>query len=71
MDEQIDQLKASARKPGVDEILVPGERGQRRKRELLSRNRVPLSTRTWRMLEECAAQTGTPLPAARTTEPAD
>ena len=69
MDAQIDQLKASARKPGADEIRIPGERGQRRKRELLARNRLPLAAGTWRMLEACAAQASVPLPPSRTVEP--
>ena len=30
MDAQIDQIKQGERLPGVDELLVPGERGQRR-----------------------------------------
>jgi ureidoglycolate dehydrogenase (NAD+) len=66
MDAQIDQIKASKRRPGVAEIRVPGERGQRRKRELLARGQIPLSAKTWRTLEQCAAGIGVQLPAVQT-----
>ena len=71
MDELIDQLEARARTPGVDEIRVPGERGQCRKWDLLARDRVPLSASPRRMLEACATRASIPLPAARTTAPVD
>jgi LDH2 family malate/lactate/ureidoglycolate dehydrogenase len=60
MDAQIDQVKASRRREGVAEILLPGERGQRRKHELLARGQVPLTDPTWRLLTQCAEQTGIP-----------
>jgi LDH2 family malate/lactate/ureidoglycolate dehydrogenase len=61
MDAQIDQIKASRRREGVEEVLVPGERGQRRLRDLRSSGEVPLSAATVRALQECAEQTGVPL----------
>ena len=43
---QIAQVKDSQRLPGTDEILVPGERGQRRRRTLLEQGTVPLVVRS-------------------------
>jgi LDH2 family malate/lactate/ureidoglycolate dehydrogenase len=63
MDEQIAQIKGAARLPGVEEILVPGERGLRRRRELLARGTVTLGASSWHALtRECSAL-GVPLPA--------
>jgi LDH2 family malate/lactate/ureidoglycolate dehydrogenase len=43
IDSQLDQIKQGQRLPGVDELLVPGERGQRRYLELEARGVVPLA----------------------------
>lgn len=43
IDAQIDQIKQGARLAGVDELLVPGERGQRRCLECIARGVVPLA----------------------------
>ena len=64
IDAQIDQVKSGERLPGVDEILVPGERGQRRRRELLATGAVPLGVVTWQTLERTCAELGVDLPAA-------
>lgn len=65
IDEQIAQTKSSERLPGVNEILVPGERGQRRRRDLLTRGAVPLGDVTWQTVEKTAAELGvTPPPHA-------
>lgn len=61
MDEQIEQVKASARKAGVAEIFVPGERGLWRKQQLLAQGTVPLSEVTWRVLEEDCSRLGIPM----------
>jgi hypothetical protein len=45
IDAQIDQIKQGERPPGVDELLVPGERGERRRLDLVSRGAVPLRWR--------------------------
>jgi LDH2 family malate/lactate/ureidoglycolate dehydrogenase len=63
MDAQIDQAKAARPLPGVAEILVPGERGQRRRRALLEQGTVPLGDVTWQTLEKTCAGLGVPLPA--------
>jgi LDH2 family malate/lactate/ureidoglycolate dehydrogenase len=50
MDELIDQIRAGERAPGVDELVMPGERGERRHRELTARGVVPLDASGWEML---------------------
>ncbi len=63
MDAQIDQIKEGERLPGVDELLVPGERGQRRYSDLTARGVVPLAPASWQILAtECESLTA-PLPA--------
>lgn len=56
MHEQIGQVKGAERRPGVDEVLLPGERGHRRHAELTARGVVPLSSASWDvLLAACAA----------------
>ena len=50
MDAQIDQVKGGERLPGVEELFVPGERGQRRHAQLTARGIVPLATASWQLL---------------------
>ena len=66
VDEQIDQVKHAERLPGVDQLVVPGERGQRRYLDLTTRGSVPLSAASWQMLESSCKSLGTPLPAVVT-----
>jgi len=47
MDAQIEQIKAGERTAGTDELVVPGERGQRRHDQLVAHGTVPLSAVTW------------------------
>jgi LDH2 family malate/lactate/ureidoglycolate dehydrogenase len=58
MDSLVEQVKSSEKRPGVDEILVPGERGQRRRRELLEKGEVPLGDVTWQTLEKTCTELG-------------
>jgi L-2-hydroxycarboxylate dehydrogenase (NAD+) len=62
MDAQIDQVKQGERLPGVDELLVPGERGQRRYLELTARGVVPLTPTSWQMLASGCESLTAPLP---------
>jgi ureidoglycolate dehydrogenase (NAD+) len=62
MDSQIEQVKAAARQPGTDEILVPGERGQRRRRHYLTQGTLPLGDVTWQTLEKTCGELGVALP---------
>jgi ureidoglycolate dehydrogenase (NAD+) len=62
MDAQIDQVKSAACQPGTDEILVPGERGQRRRRQYLAQGTLPLGDVTWQTLEKTCGELGVGLP---------
>ena len=62
MDAQIDQIKQGDRLPGVDELLVPGERGQRRYLELSAQGVVPLAPATWQILVTGCESLDVPLP---------
>lgn len=57
VDERLRELRASRRSPGVDRILIPGERGagieQARRRE-----GVPISDRYWEAIAGFAARVG-------------
>jgi LDH2 family malate/lactate/ureidoglycolate dehydrogenase len=63
MDAQIDQIKHGERLPGVEELLVPGERGQRRYLDLSARGVVPLAPASWQMLAMSCNSLDAPLPA--------
>ena len=62
MDDLVRQIKATELLPGVEEILVPGERGQRRRRGLLERGSVPLGDVTWQTMEKVCGELGVGLP---------
>jgi LDH2 family malate/lactate/ureidoglycolate dehydrogenase len=62
MDEQIDEVKQGERLPGVEELLVPGERGQRRYAELTARGVVPLAPASWQLLATSCESLDVPLP---------
>jgi LDH2 family malate/lactate/ureidoglycolate dehydrogenase len=62
MDAQLDQIKQGERLPGVDELLVPGERGQRRYLDLTARGVVPLASASWQLLATGCQSLGVPLP---------
>jgi LDH2 family malate/lactate/ureidoglycolate dehydrogenase len=67
MDAQLDQIKQGERLPGVEELLVPGERGQRRHLDLSARGVVPLAPASWQLLAADCTSLGTPLPAVLDT----
>lgn len=62
MDIQLDQIKQGERLPGVDELLAPGERGQRRHLELTARGVVPVASASWQVLVTSCDALATPLP---------
>jgi LDH2 family malate/lactate/ureidoglycolate dehydrogenase len=62
MDTQIDQIKQGERLPGIDELLVPGERGQRRLLDLTARGVVPLAPASWQILATNCESLAAPLP---------
>ena len=64
MDAQIDQVKGGERLPGVEELFVPGERGQRRHAQLTARGIVPLAPASWQLLATTCELLEVPLPGA-------
>jgi LDH2 family malate/lactate/ureidoglycolate dehydrogenase len=67
MDAQLDQIKQGERLAGVDELLVPGERGQRRHLDLSARGVVPLAPASWQLLTAGCTSLAAPLPAVLDT----
>jgi LDH2 family malate/lactate/ureidoglycolate dehydrogenase len=63
MDAQLDQIKQGERLADVDELLVPGERGQRRHLDLSARGVVPLAPASWRLLAAGCESLAVPPPA--------
>jgi LDH2 family malate/lactate/ureidoglycolate dehydrogenase len=63
IDAQLDQIKQGERLPGVDELVVPGERGQRRHLELTARGVVPVAPASWQVLATTCDSLAAPLPA--------
>jgi LDH2 family malate/lactate/ureidoglycolate dehydrogenase len=63
MDAQIDQIKRGERLPGVDELFVPGERGQRRCLDLTARGVVPLTPASWQILAAACESLDVAVPA--------
>ena len=62
MSQQIQQIKSGKRKEGVDEILIPGERGLRRKNKILCEGTVELSALTWQAVEKVCSDCDVSLP---------
>jgi uncharacterized oxidoreductase len=56
-------IKSSAKLPGVEEILLPGEIENRRQQERL-RDGVSIPEKTWELLQELAGKLGVALEAA-------
>jgi LDH2 family malate/lactate/ureidoglycolate dehydrogenase len=63
MEAQLDQIKQGERLPGVEELVVPGERSQRRYLELTARGVVPLSPASWEVLSTGCESLGVSLSA--------
>ncbi len=63
MASMIDRLKAGQRQPGVDEILIPGERSER-KAQASSAAGITLGADTCVELQKLCAATGVPWPPA-------
>jgi LDH2 family malate/lactate/ureidoglycolate dehydrogenase len=56
-------VKSGQRIEGVDEIVYPGERGQRRAAELTASGQVPLNAVAWQTLQAICAESGVAAPA--------
>jgi LDH2 family malate/lactate/ureidoglycolate dehydrogenase len=59
IDETIDRIKSGKKRPGVDEILIPGERSHRTMRENLKRG-VPVDDATVKELEQLCRESNVP-----------
>jgi ureidoglycolate dehydrogenase (NAD+) len=62
VDALLDQVKASERLEGVDEIVLPGERGHRRRAAAVARGTVALTDATWGSLTRTCAALGVAVP---------
>lgn len=60
-DKLIDYVRWTPRKPGVDQITLPGDRSSAIRRERLASG-IPLDTGTWTMLCDAAKELGVALP---------
>jgi LDH2 family malate/lactate/ureidoglycolate dehydrogenase len=63
MDELLTWVKSGQRIEGVDEIVYPGERGQRRAAQITASGKVPLNAVAWSTLQSICTENGIPLPA--------
>jgi LDH2 family malate/lactate/ureidoglycolate dehydrogenase len=61
IDDAIDRIKSCRKRPGVEEILIPGERSARRTRENLSRG-ITLDDATLQELRQLCAEFGLTFP---------
>ncbi|GBF88229.1 cystathionine beta-lyase [Raphidocelis subcapitata] len=67
----LDRVKSAPRLPGVDEILLPGERGSRLAASRLASGTVPVEANLYRNLKVAASKAATaPPPAANGAPPA-
>ena len=62
MDGELDRIKTAKKKPGVDEIFYPGERGQRKMAELLEKGAVPLGETAWNAMQSIADELSVQMP---------
>jgi LDH2 family malate/lactate/ureidoglycolate dehydrogenase len=63
MDELLRWVKSGQKIEGMDEIVYPGERGQRRAAELTASGKVPLNAVAWQTLQILCSETAVALPA--------
>ena len=68
MDARIDQIEQGERLPGVDELVRPGERGQRRWLDFTARGEMPVEPAGWQVLETTYESLAAPLPLFSRTE---
>ena len=64
IDALVDQIKQGDRAPGVEELVVPGELGDRRHRTLTAAGAVALEPAGWQILTASCEAVGVPVPTA-------
>lgn len=62
VDSQVDQVEDALPEDGGAEIVVPGQRGERRRLDLTTRRVVPVDRHGWRILAQRCAEVDIPLP---------
>ena len=62
MDGELDHIKSGKKKPGVDEIFYPGERGQRKMAGLLEKDAVRLGDTAWNAMQSIADELSVEMP---------
>jgi len=62
VSEYIAEVKATRRAPGVDELLVPGERAFRERARNLARGEVEMLDAAWERIEKIAGELGVRMP---------
>jgi LDH2 family malate/lactate/ureidoglycolate dehydrogenase len=63
MDALLDQVRHGEKAPGVDELVLPGERGERRRREVAAEGVVAVEQAGWQILTVACEELQVPLPA--------
>lgn len=58
----VEEVKGSRKAPGIEEILIPGERSFAARRQSLARGTVPIDTAAWAEAQKVAAKLGVTLP---------
>lgn len=61
LDARIKQLKSSKKKPGVEEIYMPGERSHNNERKYRKEG-IPVNDHVWKEIEDLAKELGVKLP---------
>ena len=62
IDAQLDQVKQGMPTAETEELLVPGEAGERRRVDLTARGVVPIAPASWRVLTERCESLAVPVP---------
>ncbi len=58
----VEEVKGSRKAPGIEEILIPGERSFAARRQSLERGTVPIDEAAWAEAKKVAAKLGVTLP---------
>lgn len=70
LDTRIKQLKSSKKKPGVEEIYMPGERSYNNARKYVAAG-IPVNEHVWKEIETLANELGVKLPEVESPSPSE